>query len=188
VKKSCKSLLLSSAAALALGTPLLASAESQLTVGTGNASARLDFRVIIPRVLFLGVGTGSATLANNNTIDRLTFDYSGTPADIGSGTASAAQSVAVRVLGNNGAISLAAAGSGSGLTNGTDVIPWSQIVASSSDTTNLNVPAVGGTAAPALSSGKVTNRTASWSYSYANSAVVAPGTYDGQITYTASMP
>ena len=43
-----------------------------------------------------------------------------------------------------------------------------------------------------LSSGtKITDRTANWTFSYANSAVVAPGTYgttNGRVTYTASMP
>lgn len=182
------SLILKSALALALATPLLASAESDLTVGTGSASARLDFRVVIPRVLYLAVGTGNAALADNGTVDELTFDYSGTPADIGSGTDSAAQGVTVRVLGNNGQISLAAGGSGTGLTNGTDVIAWSEILATSSDATNLNVPAVGGTAAPVLNSARVTSRTATWNFAYSNTNVVAPGAYTGQITYTATMP
>ena len=50
------SLLLRSALALALATPLMASAESQLVTGAGSATANLDLRVVIPRVLFLGVG------------------------------------------------------------------------------------------------------------------------------------
>jgi hypothetical protein len=42
--------------------------------------------------------------------------------------------------------------------------------------------------------GKVVNRDARWTYSYANTSVVAPGTYGGvntnnsRVTYTASMP
>lgn len=95
-----KALLLKSALALALAAPLLASAESQLVVGTGAATARLDVRVIIPRVLFLAVGTGEAGTTTNATIDTLTFDYTATPADVGSGTASAGQTVNVRVRGN----------------------------------------------------------------------------------------
>lgn len=188
MKKSYIALFAQSAVALALAAPLLASAESQLTVGTGSATARLNFSVIIPRVLFLGVGSGSASLANNATVDTLTFDYSAAAADVGSGTDSAAQGVSVRVLGNNGQITLAAAGSGSGLSNGTDTIAWSEILSSSTDATNLNVPAVGGTAAPVINSAKVTNRTATWNYAYSNTNVAAPGTYTGQITYTASMP
>jgi hypothetical protein len=43
-------------------------------------------------------------------------------------------------------------------------------------------------------SGKVMNRDAKWTFTYLNSAVVAPGTYGGtnvnnsRVTYTASMP
>ena len=195
-----KSLILKSAIALAFAAPLLASAESQLVVGTGSAVARLDFRVIIPRVLFLAVGTGSAALANNATIDQLTFDYSGTPADVGSGVASAGQNVNVRVRGNNGPITLTAATTGA-LTNTAtpaDSIAWSEISVSSSAALLPSpvIPATGTGAGSLLtvSSGtKVTDRTAVWTYAYDNSAVVAPGTYgtstgNGRVTYTAAMP
>lgn len=190
MKKSYSSLFVKSALALAMATPMLASAESQLTVGTGGATARLNFQVVIPRVLFLAVGTGNATLANNATVDTLTYNYTATPADIGSGTDSAAQNVNVRVLGNNGQIIIAAAGSGTGLVNAAtpaDIIPWTEILATSS-ATEFAAPAVGASANPTLSGGKVTNRTATWSFAYSNSAVPAPGTYTGQVTYTATMP
>ena len=80
------------------------------------------------------------------------------------------------------------AGTGTGLTNGADIIPWSEILASSTDATNFNVPAVGANTAPVINSGKVTNRTATWNFAYSNTAVAAPGTYSGQVTYTATMP
>ncbi|MDP3809749.1 MAG: hypothetical protein U1B84_31190 [Variovorax sp.] len=189
------SLLLKSTLALALATPLLASAESQLVVGPGTATARLDVRVIIPRVLFLAVGTGSAGTVDNATIDTLTFDYTGNPGDVGSGTASAGQAVNVRVRGNNGQVVLTAATTGA-LTNATaDTIPWSQITSTS------NLPALPSPALPltgtgagsnvTLNAGKITDRTAVWTFAYANSAVVAPGTYgttNGRVTYTATMP
>ena len=190
------------AAALALATPLMASAESQLVTGAGNATARLDFRVIVPRVLFLGVGTGATGLATNTTVDMVTFDYTTNPAAVGTGVAAGAITgnvVPVRVLGNNGQISLTAATTGA-LSNGAgDTIPWTEITA----TTNLAalpspvIPATGTGAASnvTLSSGtRVTDRTANWTFSYANSAVVAPGTYgatvanNGRVTYTAAMP
>lgn len=184
------------AAATALALPLTASAESQLVIGAGSASARLDFRVVIPRVLFLSVGTGNALpLANNGTVDTLTFDYTANAADVGSGTASAGQSVNVRVRGNNGQITLAAATTGA-LTNATgDTIPWSEI-AGTSDQATLPSPALpltgtGATSNVALNAGKVTDRTATWTFRYANTAVVPPGTYgttNGRVTYTAAMP
>ena len=193
------SLILKSALALALATPLLASAESQLTVGTGDANARLDFRIVVPRVLFLGVGTGAAGLTANSTIDTVTFDYSSNPSAIGTGAAAGTITgnvVPVRVVGNNGQITLTANTTGA-LTNGTaDTIAWSEITATSS-LAALPSPAIPLTGAGVasnvtLSSGtKITDRSANWTFSYANSAVVAPGTYgttNGRVTYTAAMP
>lgn len=187
-----KALLLKSSLALALAAPLLASAESELVVGAGVADARLDFRVIIPRVLFLAVGTGSTGNTTNTTIDTLTFDYSTTAADVGSGTASAGQSVNVRVRGNNGQVALAATTTTGVLTNATaDTIPWTQIT-SVSDQPTLPSPTIGaGSSNVTLNAGRVTDRSAVWTFSYLNTAVVAPGTYgttDGRVTYTASMP
>lgn len=193
------SLLLKSALALALATPLLASAESQLVIGAGNASARLDFRVIVPRVLYLGVGTGSAALSNNTSVDTVTFDYSTNPAALGTGAAAGAITgnvVPVRVLGNGGQITLTANTTGA-LTNATaDTIPWTQISATSSlgALPSPVIPLTGAGAASnvTLSSGtKITDRSANWTFSYANGAVVAPGTYgttNGRVTYTATMP
>ena len=187
-------LFLKSALVLAMAVPMLASAESNLVASNGNnpasisATARLNFSVVIPKVLFLGVGTGYNSLAGSGDIDLLTFDYSAAAATVGNGTDSASQAVDVRVLGNNGQINIAAAGSGTGLTSGTDTILWTEILATSDDATNFDVPAVGGTAAPLLTAGKVTSQTTKWNYAYSNTNVVAPGAYTGQITYTATMP
>lgn len=197
-----KALLLQSALALAMATPLLASAESQLvTSAAGSAVARLDFRVVVPRVLFLAVGTGSAAFATNTTIDTVSFDYTTNPAAVGGGATAPAgvingNVVAVRVVGNNGQVTLAASTSGA-LTNATaDTIPWSEISATSS-LAALPSPVIPNTGAGTasnvtLSSGtKITDRTANWTFSYANTAVVAPGTYgttNGRVTYTAAMP
>lgn len=194
-----KALLLKSTLALALAAPLLASAESQLITGAGSAVARLDFRVVVPRVLFLGVGTGAGGLTNNTTIDTVTFDYTSNPAAVGTGAAAGAITgnvVPVRVVGNNGQVSLTAATTGA-LTNATaDTIPWSEITATSS-LAALPSPVIPATGTGAgsnvtLSSGtKITDRSANWTFSYANTAVVAPGTYgttNGRVTYTASMP
>jgi hypothetical protein len=201
-----KSILLNSAIALALAAPLLASAESSFSTGGGTitASARLDFRIIVPKVLFLAVGTGATgtSLAVNPAINLVTFDYTANPAALGTGAAAGTITgnvVPVRVVGNNGTITVRANTIGA-LTNGvaTDTIPWTQITATSSDAANFPhpvIPATGaGTASNiAVSAGKITNRTANWTYSYANSAVVPAGTYggvntnNGRVTYTASM-
>ncbi|MBL0918904.1 MAG: hypothetical protein IBJ14_09380 [Hydrogenophaga sp.] len=193
------SLILKSALALALATPLLASAESQLVTGAGSAVARLDFRVVVPRVLFLGVGTGAAGFATDGTINTVTFDYTSNPGALGTGAAAGAITgnvVPVRVVGNNGQVALTASTTGA-LTNATaDTIAWSQITATSSapELPSPVIPLTGaGTASNVtLSSGtRITDRSANWTFAYANSAVVAPGTYgttNGRVTYTAAMP
>ncbi len=191
-----KALILKTALAVALATPMLASAESQLTVGAGAASARLDFRVDIPRVLFLAVGSGATGLTNNTTVDTVTFDYSTNAGALGTGAAAASITgnvVPVRVLGNNGVIALASTNTGALANAVGDTIPWSEITAVSSDTPNFASPAPSGASVNlGLSLGtKVTSRTANWTFSYANSAVVPPGTYgttNGRVTYTATMP
>ena len=198
-----KALILKTTLALALATPLLASAESQL-VTTGNAVARLDFRVVIPRVLFLGVGAGATIvpLATNTTIDLVTFDYTTNPAAVGTNAPAGSITgavVPVRVVGNNGQIVLTAATTGA-LSNGSgDTIAWTEI-SSTSSLAALPSPAIpltgtGPGSNVTLSSGtKVTDRSANWTFAYANSAVVPAGTYgatvanNGRVTYTATMP
>jgi hypothetical protein len=208
-----KKLILISAIAAALGTPMIASAESTVTTGAGpnSTAARLDFKIVIPRVLFLAVGTGAAgtALTGNPAIDLVTFDYTTNSAAVGTGAAAGTITgnvVPVRVVGNAGPIGLTAATVGA-LNNGTaaETIPWSEITAVSSDATNLPSPVIpasgtGASSAVVVSSGtKITSRTANWTYSYANTNVVPAGTYggagtaaaglnNGRVTYTATMP
>lgn len=200
-----KNLLLKTTLVLSLAAPLLASAESQL-VATGNAVARLDFRVIIPRVLFLGVGAGATTVpvANNTTVDLVTFDYTTNPGAVGAGAGSPAAVITgavvpVRVVGNNGQIVLTAASTGA-LSNGSgDTIPWTEITSTTSlaalPSPTIPLTGTGAGSNVVLSSGtKVTDRSANWTFSYANAAVVPAGTYgatvanNGRVTYTATMP
>lgn len=192
-----KSLLLKTVLALAAASPLMAAAESQLTIGAGNAVARLDLRVVIPRVLFLGVGTGAATpLATNATINEVTFDFTGNPLDVGTtaaagsitnnGPSPAGGSVPVRVFGNDGQITITATNPAN-LTSGSDTIPFTELSVGS-DNAALQAPAFGGGTSTPTAAGRVTNQTANWTYSYANTATPAFGTYTGRVTYTATMP
>ena len=191
-----KHLFAKTAVAFLLAAPMLASAESQLTVGAGAAAAKLDFRVVIPRVLFLGVGTGAAAISTTTTVDRLTFDYTTNPAAVGSGTAAGSitnsggftnNQIPVRVFGNSGQVVLTATNPAN-LTSGTDTIPFTQFAGTSSANTLPHPALGGGTANVTLTSGKVTDRSATWTFTYANTVAAAAGTYDGQVTYTASAP
>ena len=203
-------LVLACAAALASMAPLATRAESAITTGAGTpliATARLDFRVTVPKVLFLQVGTGT-NLGANATVNLIDFTVAagnvgdGTPVaataasgDLGSGV------VTAKVIGNNGAVSLTSTSTGA-LSNGAgDTISFSQIATAATvltSVTPLAAPTIvdGGVSATVTvpAAGKIVNRDARWTFSYLNAAAVPPGTYggvntnNGRVTYTASMP
>jgi hypothetical protein len=200
--------ILKSAVALALGLPLVASAESTFTTGAGTpitATARVDFTVVIPKFVSLQVGAAGAG------INLITFDMTAAAASIGNAVAQAATAgsgdlangvVTAKVLGNNGQVTLSVAAAAGGLVTATgDTIPFSQITtttAVNTSATALPAPVLtNGTSAgvlAALTGTKITNQDAKWTYKYANAAVVAAGTYGGvnvlggRVIYTASMP
>lgn len=204
--------------AAVLALPGLAMAESQTVnpaVSTSAASAKLDFTVVIPAVLYLRVGTGNAmAAANNATVDSLTFTVPGgnigdstvinagaTDGDLGNGA------VTVRVFSNVGTnVSLNSSVSGQ-LSNGSgDTIPWSAItVATAADPTAITGWTNTGIAHPAFSAtsgaGTATTLTAAsklvrqqgkWTFTYANGTVYPAGSYggtvakNGRVTYTAT--
>ncbi|RNF86396.1 hypothetical protein [Montanilutibacter psychrotolerans] len=185
--------------------PMIAQADSQFVSGAGNASAHLDFRITVPRVLFLQVGTGTAS-ANNGTIDLIDFvaptttmgngtAVAGTGGDVGAGTVSA------KVVGNNGDVTFSSTTTGP-LTSGTDTISYNEITATAAPVggaTLLPHPTLidaGTTSIPLAAAGatKVVNREARWTFTYDNTAMVAAGTYGGvntghgRVLYTAVMP
>ena len=210
MNKNFRSNVVKAAVLVALAAPMIASAESQFTTGAGTpitANARLDFQITIPKILFLQVGTGTS-MAANAAINQIAFSVPA--ANVGDGTVINATAgsgdlgngtVTARVIGNNGTVTftsttLGALGNGSG-----DTISYAQIATAAAANTTATVlahPALadGATTTVTLTpaSGKVMNRDAKWTYTYTNSAVVAPGTYGGvntnnsRVTYTASMP
>lgn len=195
------------AAAAIAAMPMAANAESQYVSGSGSANARLDFQVTVPRILFLQVGTG-ADGTTNPAIDQISFVVPA--ASLGNGTAVAATAgsgdvgngtVTAKVLGNNGTITFTSTTLGA-LENGAgDSISYSEVntaVAPLTSATPLQHPTLadGATTTLTLSpaTGKLVQRDAQWTYTYANSVVAAPGTYGGvntnnsRVTYTAAMP
>ncbi len=170
-----------------------------------SAPTRLDFRIIIPGFLRFRVGTNVP-----GTIDQITFDLTATPGNVGNSTAVAGTggdagggtAANVTVQGNDGQITITESNNsgGNGLCTGTAAdgfIAYSEIATTPSDPVNLPAPllsnAGGGTSLPVLNAGKVTNRSGTWSYGYANTTTPSAGTYGtqangGRVTYTASMP
>jgi hypothetical protein len=209
MKTNLRNVVIKTAVALALAAPFAASAESNFTTGPGSpitATARLDFQIIIPKVLFLQVGTGT-NMAANATINQIAFsvpavnvgDASVIAATAGSGDLGNG-SVTAKVVSNNGNVTFSSTTLGA-LNNGVgDTISYAQIATAAAVNTSATIlvhPALADAATTNVTlipaAGKVISRDAKWTYTYLNSAVVAPGTYGGvntqnsRVTYTASM-
>jgi hypothetical protein len=173
---------------------LPAQAESNIASGAGalSATAKLNFRVTIPRVLYLRVGTGT-DFAPSAVVDRVLF--SPAAGNIGTGTAvagtfeaPAASPLTVRLLSTGGAPNLSAAGSGTGLTGvGLQTIPWTQITGGTTNAALPN-PVIGAAAVPVAAVNGVASYTANWNFNYSNSTELAAGEYNGVVTYTAALP
>ncbi len=196
------------ALAAVLVAPFAANAESNFQTGAGalSATANVDFTITIPKVLFLQVGTGTL-YANNPAVNLITFNVPA--ANVGNGTAVAATAgsgdlgngtVTAIVRGNAGNVTLGATTLGA-INNGAgDSIAWSQVTttpASLSTATVLSAPTLANGASSNVTLtavNKIVNQDARWTYAYANSAIVAAGTYggvnanNGRVLYTASLP
>jgi hypothetical protein len=195
-------------ALLALVTP----AASNLRTGAGalTARARVDFRVVIPKILYLRVGTGSAyptALANNGTVDLVAFNPSA--ATIGNGTAVSGSGgnltggvETAAIISNSGNVTLNATATGA-LGDGVGhTIPYTQLASTASALTAgytlLPAPTLAnGTSANIVLTApatKVIRADARWAFSYLNSTIPASGTYggvnvnNGRVLYTATMP
>ena len=207
ISVALKSLL--TAAALALPVAAFAASNVQSGAGTLNATASVDFSIVIPKILYLRVGTGSAyttgVYANNAAVDQIVF--SPTAAQLGSGTAIAGTGgdltggiETAAIVSNFGNVTLTATASGALTDAATDTIAFTQITTTPSTLTSATA-----LPAPTLANGtsntvtitapasKVIVQDAKWTYAYANSAVVPSGTYGGintnnsRVVYTASM-
>lgn len=198
--------------AAAACAPLAVQAESVFQSGAGalTGSARLDFRIVVPKILFLQVGAGPVAPAftANGTINLI--DFTVPAANIGDSSVIAATAgggdlgpgaVTARLVSNGGDVTFTSTTIGA-LNNGvvTDTIPYSEIAVAATvltSATPLPMPAfvaTGGTTSTTVAAtAKVVNRDARWTFTYRNTAVVAPGTYggvntnNGRVTYTASV-
>lgn len=192
------------AAMLALQAPPAAAESTFASAASGafSASARVDVRIKIAKVLFLRIGSGSAALGDSGTINSIYFNLAA--ADVGSGAAEPAVgssgdlgggAVTVRVFANGGnQVILSSATSGPLLNASSDSIAWSEIdvaAAPLSITTSgysngaIVHPAfhtgLAGGASPASTlltgAAGVVRVEGKWTFSYANSNPVPAGTY-----------
>ena len=192
--------------------PLTATAESTFSTGAAalSSTARVDFQITIPKILYLRVGTGSAyptTLSSVGTVDLVTFSPAagvvgngtavvGAGGDLTGGVETAA------IISNSGNVTLNATATGAIGNGAGDTIAYTQITTTASALTGAYtlLPA------PVLANGvsanvvltapatKVITADAKWTYAYANTTTPPAGTYGGvntnnsRVTYTATMP
>jgi hypothetical protein len=200
--------------AASLALPLMAFAESNVQTGAATAApgatAHVDFSIVIPKILYLRVGTGSkyttGVLSSNAAVDLITF--SPTAAQVGNGTAVAGTGgdltggvETAAIVSNSGNVTLNATATGA-LGNGAgDSIPFTQITTTATTLTSATaLPApvlTNATSANVVLTApptKVIVQDAQWTFAYANAAVVPVGTYGGvntnnsRVVYTATMP
>ena len=172
------------------------------------AAAKLDFEINIGKFLFFRVGSNGAFPTTSTTIDEvvlntnldipglslvdgdnLAANWNGALPAITSTTAV----LPVEVHSNAGQVSIRAS-INSPLSNGSNTIPFSGVLITSSDT-GLPAPPVpdSGTGNPVNVSGTsfanlITVRNANWTFSYTGGALPAAGSYTGEILFTASAP
>jgi len=190
------------AAAVAVSAGLVAGAPAHAettTVSAGNAASRLDFTIVIPRVLSFRVGSTTGVDVINFSPAAASVGNStpvaGTGGDLTGGVVTAS------VRGNNGQITITPAVVGALNDGSTNTIAWGQITTTASTLTSataLPAPVLVNSGALSVNAvaptGKVTNQDARWTYAYANTTTPAAGTYggvnvnNGRVTYTAAMP
>ena len=195
-----------------LALPFMAAAESNVQSGVGvvAAHAHVDFRIVIPQILYLRVGTGSnyttGVLANNAVKDLIQF--APTAAQVGNGVAVAGTggnlaggAETAAIIGNGGNVTLKAASTGALRDAAGASIAFTQIKTAATAAfypTLLPAPALQNGASANIvimaPASKVIRADSKWTYTYANTNVPAAGTYggvnirNGRVLYTATIP
>lgn len=191
--RTIRGLALTTMASLGLAAVAPVLADSDVANGAGNlsADASVDFDIVIPRFIRFRVGTNTP-----GTVDTVTFTVSDSV--VGDGTSvtgtggdATGGAVNVSVISNAGAINIGGIATATGLSNGAgDTINFNEITTTSSQAATLPAPALANGALTAVNvtptTGDITTRNAVWTYGYDNTNVVAAGTYEGTVTYTAA--
>ena len=148
-----------------------------------NASTPLNHQIVYPRFLRFRVGAPAAvSLVNCDLSAQATVLGTGTDLACAGGDAGGGVSN-VEVKSNAGQVNVRVTTAGA-LLSGANSLPFSEIK-TASNSGNLPapvLPAAGGTSANVavvLNAGVVTDRSATWTYTFDNTTVYASGTYGG---------
>jgi hypothetical protein len=189
------------AAVMGVGGLPPASADQDVQIGPGPATANLNFQVIIPAVTRLRIGD-----PNPGTVNTILFDLSagtplsgdGTPVGAGNGGSGgypniATTAVEVELLTTAGNLSVSqdpTAPTLVGTLVATNTIPWTEIgitdtgvgfTHSQNGGTLTDGPTNIFTGGPGLFNGL-------WTFTYINNATYAADTYNGTVQYTVTNP
>jgi hypothetical protein len=187
------------ALACTLGEPVAHAGTAFDNTAPYSASTALNHRITYPRFLRFRVGpaAGIALVTCNMSAVANALgtgvDQACTGGDLGGGAST------VEVKSNAGQVRLTVTTTGAMQNAAGNTIPYSEIKSASSNPGNLPAPVLTtGAVSPAvnvaLNAGVVTDRAATWTYTYDNSAVYPAGTYGGvnvrrgRVTYTAAAP
>jgi hypothetical protein len=190
-------------AALVAGSALFSGSAMAMsatdTVAPFSVANTVNFQIVIPGFLYFRVGVD--TPAPNTLVFTVPAATVGVGAVAATGGEAGPSALNVAARANNGLVTIAttvAAATGLGTGTATDgFINYNQITTTSNDVPNFPAPVLANAAIPnttvalgggPVGAGKVTNRTAVWTYSYLNATVPSAGTYTGSVTYTASTP
>ena len=202
--------------AVVLGMGMTGAQAASSTAGPSatvplSTGVNLDFTIAIDKFIFFRIGDGAwptpggttstvsfaltpsipavptTPVAGNNT----PVNWSGAAPSFG--VTPSGNALPVEVRSNAGQITLRATAT-TPLANGANTIPLSEITIASSDA-NLPAPQIPntgtGTAVNVVGTAfanLVTQRTATWTFSYANLASRTAGTYTGHVTFSACSP
>ena len=156
-----------------------------------NASARLNFEIVIPRFVYFRVGgAGIDTVTFRPSAEEVAEGTPGISGDLGSGT------VSVRLISNAGNLNISSTTNGTtGLTSGANDISYGQIntINSSGEIPVLALFDDDTDSQPITAISGIINLTDTWTYTYDNIDITTDdppvaGIYSGQGTYTAATP
>jgi hypothetical protein len=175
------------------------SAIANTTTGM-STTARLNFAIRVPKLLYLRVGTPGAAV--NNVIFTVTtlvptFPVNNVVHSVNSITVATAVSddfatttdgaMTVALWTNNGTTSLSC--SGAALTAGVNTLPLSRITVANVGASTLNHPGASlACTSSSVGNAGINNLGATWAYSLTLLPFPAAGSYTSQVTYTASQP
>jgi hypothetical protein len=181
---------LAGAIAMAAALPMSSQAATDFDTGAGalSATADLTFNVVIPRFIFLRVGSAVPATVNTLVFAPTVDEMANSTPILGTGGDATASDVTIVARGNAGNMTLAASNP-TNLVSGGNNIPVTTLTGTN-QTGSIGVPAFGGSVALTAGGNGVFNQSGTWRYSWTNPAatVYPAGTYVATATYTLSAP